>query len=106
MVAAAVISRAVVGAAELLKALASPIRVTVVVELSGGPRCVHELQEALRAGGREVSQPLLSQHLKVLRRAGLVTTTRLGTEIRYQLVDEHVGHIVDEAIRHAEEVRQ
>ena len=88
---------------DLLKALASPVRLATVVELSEGPRCVHELQTALAASGREVSQPLLSQHLKVLRDAGLVTTTRRGTEITYQLADAHVGHIVDDAIRHSQE---
>jgi DNA-binding transcriptional ArsR family regulator len=91
------------GAVDLLKALASPIRLATVVELCQGPRCVHELQTALEAAGRAVSQPLLSQHLKVLRDAGLVTTTRRGTEITYQLADAHVGHIVNDAIRHSRE---
>lgn len=93
------------GAVGLLKALASPVRLAAVAELAIAPRCVHELQSALRAAGREISQPLLSQHLKVLREAGLVTSTRRGTEITYQLVDAHVGHIVDDAIRHSQEER-
>jgi DNA-binding transcriptional ArsR family regulator len=91
------------GAVDLLKALASPIRLATVIELGEGPRCVHELQTSLEASGRTVSQPLLSQHLKVLRDAGLVTTTRRGAEITYQLADDHVGHIVDDAIRHSQE---
>jgi ArsR family transcriptional regulator, zinc-responsive transcriptional repressor len=91
------------GAVDLLKALASPVRLAAVVELCEGPHCVHELQAALETGGQDVSQPLLSQHLKVLRDAGLVTTTRRGTEITYELSDAHVGHIVDDTIRHAQE---
>jgi ArsR family transcriptional regulator, zinc-responsive transcriptional repressor len=91
------------GAVELLKALASPVRLAAVVELGRGPRCVHELQTALADGGREVSQPRLSQHLRVLRQAGLVTTTRRGAEITYRLADAHVGHIVNDTIRHAQE---
>lgn len=94
---------ALVGAVALLKALASPVRLGAVVELAVGPRCVHELQSALRSTGREISQPLLSQHLKVLRQAGLVRTTRRGSEVTYQLVDAHVGHIVHDAIRHSQE---
>ena len=94
---------ALAGAADLLKALASPVRLAAVVELSDGPRCVHEIQSALKATGRQVSQPLLSQHLRVLRDAGLVMTTRRGTEITYQLADAHVGHIVNDAIRHSQE---
>jgi ArsR family transcriptional regulator, zinc-responsive transcriptional repressor len=91
------------GAAELLKALASPVRLAAVMELTRGPRCVRDLQTASEISGREVSQPLLSQHLKVLREAGLVTATRRGTEIFYELADEHVGHIVKDTIRHAQE---
>ena len=91
------------GAVDLLKALASAVRLATIVELCDGARCVHELQTALGASGRPVSQPLLSQHLKVLREAGLVTATRRGTEITYQLADAHVGHIVNDAIRHAQE---
>jgi ArsR family transcriptional regulator len=91
------------GAVDLLKALASAVRLATVVELCEAPRCVHELQTSLEASGRTVSQPLLSQHLKVLREAGLVTTTRRGTEITYQLTDAHVGHIVNDAIRHSQE---
>jgi ArsR family transcriptional regulator, zinc-responsive transcriptional repressor len=90
-------------AVDLLKALASAIRLATVVELCEGPRCVHELQTSFEAAGRPVSQPLLSQHLKVLREAGLVTSTRRGTEITYKLVDAHVGHIVGDAMRHAQE---
>jgi DNA-binding transcriptional ArsR family regulator len=91
------------GAVDLLKALASAVRLATVVELSEGPRSVHQIRTALETSGREVSQPLLSQHLKVLREAGLVTTTRHGTEITYQLADAHVGHIVNDAIRHSQE---
>jgi DNA-binding transcriptional ArsR family regulator len=90
-------------AVDLLKALASPVRLATIVELSEGPQCVRELQTSLGATGRAISQPLLSQHLKVLREAGLVTTTRRSTEITYQLADAHVGHIVYDAIRHSQE---
>ena len=92
---------ALTGAVDLLKALAAEVRLAVVDELGHGPRRVGELQAALRLHERDVSQPLLSQHLKVLRDAGLVTTTRVGTEITYHLADEHVGHLVDDALRHA-----
>ncbi|MFZ0058583.1 MAG: metalloregulator ArsR/SmtB family transcription factor [Acidimicrobiales bacterium] len=92
---------ALIDAVELLKALAAEVRLAVVVELGIAPRCVRELQAALRAHDREVSQPLLSQHLKILRDAGLVITTRVGTEITYQLADDRIGHLVDDAMHHA-----
>lgn len=83
-------------AAELLKALAHPVRLGVVRALVQGPLCVHELVE--RA---QVSQPLLSQHLRVLKGAGLVRGTRRGKEIAYRLTDHHVSQLADHALRHA-----
>lgn len=87
-------------AVDLLKALAAPVRLAVVEELARSPRCVHELVEVL-----EVSQPLVSQHLRVLRGAGLVTTGRRGREVEYALADEHVVHVVLDVLRHADEPR-
>lgn len=93
------------GAVDLFKALASPVRLAAILELGAGPRCVHELADALMAAGREVSQPLLSQHLKVLRQIGVVSTTRRATEVTYQLVDDRVASIVADAIRHSQHAR-
>jgi len=87
-------------AGELLRALAAPLRVGIVTELATGPRCVHELVEALSA-----PQPLVSQHLRVLRGAGVVRGARRGREIAYSLTDEHIAHIVADAIAHAREPR-
>src|SRR5258708_29851088 len=82
-------SEAVVhGAVELLKALASPTRLTVVLELAQGERCVHELVETTG-----MTQPLVSQHLRVLRGAGVVTTRRRRREIAYSLSHDHLAHI-------------
>jgi DNA-binding transcriptional ArsR family regulator len=85
-------------AGDLLKTLAAPVRLAIVVELARQPRCVHDLVDALGA-----SQSLISQHLRVLRSAQLVAGSRRGREVEYRLVDEHVAHIVQDAIRHSEE---
>ncbi len=85
-------------ASALLRALASPHRLAIVRELEVEPRCVHELVEALG-----VSQPLVSQHLRVLRASHLVRAERRGREIAYSLGDEHVFHIVHDAVVHATE---
>lgn len=87
-------------ASELLKTLAAPVRLAILVELGEGPRCVHDLVDALG-----VSQSLVSQHLRVLRSARLVASERRGREVEYRLSDEHVAHIVHDAIRHTEEDR-
>jgi ArsR family transcriptional regulator, zinc-responsive transcriptional repressor len=83
-------------ASELLTALASPVRLSIVALLDEhGTRCVHQLVDALG-----VPQPLVSQHLRVLRGAGLVVGERRHREVHYALVDPHVGHIVRDALDH------
>ena len=84
-------------ASELLSALSSPVRLSIVALLDEhGSRCVHELVDALA-----VPQPLVSQHLRVLRSAGLVAGVRQHRQVEYRLVDAHVAHIVRDAIEHA-----
>jgi DNA-binding transcriptional ArsR family regulator len=91
-------TKAFEGASGLLKVLSAPARLAIVVELAEGPRVVHELVDRL-----EMSQPLISQHLRVLRGARLVTVERQGREAVYALVDHHVAHIVAHAVQHTKE---
>lgn len=67
-------------AVEQFRALGDPIRWAIVTELQGGTRCACRLAEVA-----EVSPPLLSHHLKVLREAGLITGERRGRWIDYTL---------------------
>ena len=85
-------------AGDLLRALAAPVRIAIVLQLRSSPRCVHELVEVLG-----VTQPLVSQHLRVLKAAGVVRGERRGREVVYRLVDAHLAHIVVDAVAHAEE---
>ena len=71
--------------AEVLKTLASPRRLEIIHRLSQGPCEVRRLAEDLGA-----TQPNISQHLAVLRAAGLVEAERDGREVRYQLADPDV----------------
>jgi ArsR family transcriptional regulator len=91
----------VAGAVELLKALASTARLSIVLELARQERCVHELVEATG-----MTQPLVSQHLRVLRGAGVVVARRRGREAAYSLTDDHLAHIAADAVRHAEEIHR
>lgn len=83
----------------LFKALSHPLRLQIVQTLSEGGRAVHELVDEL-----EVSQPLVSQHLAVLRAARLVASDRDGREVVYSLLDDHVSHIVGDAVHHVAEI--
>ena len=71
--------------AEVLRMLASPRRLEILHRLADGPCEVGRLAEALG-----VSQPNVSQHLAVLRSAGLVDADRDGREVRYRLADPDV----------------
>jgi ArsR family transcriptional regulator len=63
------------------KALGDPTRLAIVNQLAGsGERCVCHLEPL------GLSQPTISHHLKVLRDAGLVESTRRGTWAFYRLV--------------------
>jgi DNA-binding transcriptional ArsR family regulator len=61
-----------------LQALADPTRREILERLRAGPRAVGELAEGL-----PVSRPAVSQHLRVLKDAGLVNETRAGTRRLY-----------------------
>ncbi len=87
-------------AARLFSALATPSRLQLLCLLAKGPSTVSGLVD--RSG---LSQPLVSQHLRTLREAGLVSLTRTGREAVYAMTDTHVAHIVADAITHAGEAR-
>ena len=68
------------------RALADPTRVAIVSRLSGAAElCVCDLTAAF-----DLSQPTVSHHLKVLREAGLVESTRRGTWAYYRLVPDAI----------------
>ncbi|WP_371812343.1 ArsR/SmtB family transcription factor [Frigoribacterium sp. CFBP 8766] len=85
-------------AAELFKALSSASRLRLLRHLGHGDAGVTALVEA-----SGLAQPLVSQHLRVLRAAGLVEVNRVGREAIYSVADRHVSHIVDDAVEHVSE---
>ena len=72
----------------LLQAAADPVRWAVLDALAGGQMCVCDLQLRVPIPGN-----LLSYHLKVLRDAALVTSTRRGRWIDYTLADDALGRL-------------
>lgn len=72
----------------LLTAVADPVRWTVLRQLASSDSCVCNLQEHI-----PIASNLLSYHLKVLRDAGLVTTSRRGRWIDYSLADDALDRL-------------
>ncbi|MBL8581499.1 MAG: winged helix-turn-helix transcriptional regulator [Rhizobiaceae bacterium] len=75
---------------EIFRALADPTRRAVLERLLTGERNATELRE-----GMSVSQPAISQHIAVLRGAGLITEQRVGRHVRYAVNPEGLQPIVD-----------
>ncbi len=71
--------------ADILKTLANPRRLEILHRLAAGPREVGRLADELG-----MSQPNVSQHLAVMRGAGVVEAERTGREVRYRLADPDV----------------
>jgi DNA-binding transcriptional ArsR family regulator len=85
---------------QAIAALADPTRRGVFETLRGGPRSVGEL-----ARGLPVSRPAVSQHLRVLKGAGLVRERRVGTRNFYSVdrdglneLREYLDEFWDEAL--------
>ncbi len=78
--------------ADLLKVLGHPARLQIVEILAREDTCVCELMPQV---GLEQSN--LSQHLKLLRKHGVVTARREGTRVVYQLTNRSLVKLISAA---------
>ena len=92
---------AITETADLFKALATPSRLKMLLVLTHREATVTHIVEATG-----LSQPLVSQHLKFLRGLHLVGVNRIGREAYYSLKDDHVAHIIVDAIAHTIEAHE
>jgi len=86
--------------ARVMGALATPSRVRILGRLRQAPCTVGELTAAV-----EMEQPAVSHQLRILRDLGLVSGSRNGRHVTYNLHDSHVASLLDEALRHIEHLR-
>lgn len=75
--------------ADILQAMGHPIRLKIIAGLCENECNVNRLWQKLN-----ISQPLASQHLNRMRRAGLIIGERKGQEICYRIADRKVKQIV------------
>jgi len=80
-------------AAEILRALAHPVRVEIVRLLGDGELCVKRLEEILG-----VPQPSVSQHLARLKYAGVIESERRGHLVCYRLLNRGAAQAVDAVV--------
>lgn len=76
--------------ARLCQVLADPKRLRILHELRSGERSVGELAAAL-----DIPYPNTSQHLTVMREAGVVSTRRTGTSVIYRLTYPRIVEACD-----------
>lgn len=76
--------------AEIFKALAHPIRLKIVCGLAKKDEC----NVSLMVEKLGVSQPTVSQHLNILKNAGIITGYKKGTQVCYKVTDEIAKKIV------------
>ena len=75
--------------------LSDPGRLKIVLALTNGEMCVYHLSEVC---GASVSG--VSHQLRILRDNGIVCAKRMGKQVEYSIMDEHVREIVDMGIAH------
>jgi len=75
--------------AEFFRTLGHPVRIRVLELLGDGPRAVRDLLADI-----DVEASSLSQQLAVLRRAGIVTSTREGGTVTYALAGPDVADLM------------
>jgi len=76
--------------AEILKAMAHPVRLCIIRGLTEKKQCnVSHMQECLN-----LPQSTVSQHLQKLRSAGIVEAERNGLEINYRIKDEKIRKLI------------
>ncbi len=83
--------KALADAAEMLKAIAHPVRLCIVRRLWREGTCnVTHMQECM-----DMPQSTISQQLGKLRQAGIIEGDRQGLEVRYSLKDDNVRKILE-----------
>jgi len=80
---------------EMFKSLASSVRVRILLALSIEEICVCDLANLLR-----LSISAVSHHLRLLRMQKLVKSRKEGLFVYYSLDDEHIEHLLNDALEH------
>ncbi len=89
---------AYVDLAETFRALADSTRAKIIHALADQPLCVCDLAQVVG-----VSEPAVSQHLRLLRSLRMVRGTRDGKMVYYRLEDAHVQALLGMALGHRDE---
>jgi len=76
--------------AKIFKALADPVRLKIIEFLRNGEKCVCEIVPHVG-----ISQPLVSRHLAILKRSGLVKCRKEGNRRLYSVTNPAIFKVID-----------
>ncbi len=88
----------IVKMSDMFRLLGDPTRLRVLLACLQAPIAVGAIASRL-----DVSPSLVSHHLRLLRVGRLVRGTRESRQVRYQVADEHVAHMLADMMAHATE---
>lgn len=84
--------------AETFRLLGDPSRLRILLSCLAGPISVGDIAERL-----DLSQSLVSHHLRLLRGARLVKGVRQAKQIFYEIADQHVSQVLQDMAMHISE---
>lgn len=84
--------------AETFRLLGDPTRLRILFFCLDAPRAVGDIAQSLN-----LSQPLVSHHLRLLRGARLVRGQRQAKQVFYELADKHVSDMLADMAHHVAE---
>lgn len=80
-------------ASEIFSQLSDTTRLRILWLLCHSEECVTNLAAAIN-----MSDPATSHHLRILKKAGLATSRRIGKEVHYTLADNEQAHLIHQMI--------
>lgn len=84
--------------AETFRLLGDPTRLRILMFCLNGPKPVKQIADSL-----DLSQTLVSHHLRLLRGARLVRGERSSRQVFYEVADHHVSHVLIDMLHHINE---
>lgn len=86
---------------ETFRLLGDPSRLRILLLCEDGPKSVTDISETL-----ELSQSLVSHHLRLLRGARLLTRVRRAKQMFYEFSDQHVADVLVDMLSHVREEKE
>ena len=92
--------RILYGASQIFDAFGDSTRIKIISALSFGKMCVCDLANIL-----SLTHSAASHQLRILRQTGIVTASKEGKNVYYELADSHITEIYNMGIKHINHIK-